>query len=120
MVLNDANILALRLVRVPQCSTTIHDHTVPVLTESRETTMGIDFDLALIQVLPHIDGIKFAKRISVDAGVDIDIVQRCLRALHANGYIVIVDIFQYSNIYAIMPEVRLLSAHSVCDSLVTT
>ncbi len=105
MVLNDANILALRLLRAPQCSVVIHDHTVPVLITPRKTVMGIDFDLALVQVVPHIDGIKFAKRISVDAGVDIDIVQHCLRALYTYGCVAFVDIFQYSNTYAIISTV---------------
>ncbi len=116
MVLNDANILALRLLRVSQCSVVIHDHTVPVLTGPRKNVMGIDFDLALVQVVPHIDGIKFAKQISVDAGVDIDIVQQCLRALHAYGYIDFVDIFQYSNTYAIMPVVSTLQMFKICFS----
>ncbi len=106
MVLNDANILALRLLRAPQCSVVIRDHTVPVLTRPRKTVMGIDFDLALVQVVPHIDGIKFAKRISVDAGVDIDIVQHCLGALYTYGCVAFVDIFQYSNTYTIKSMVR--------------
>ncbi len=106
MVLNDANILALRLLRAPQCSLVIHDYAVPVLTRPRETVMRIDFDLALVQVVPHIDGIKFVKLISLDAGVDIDIVQHCLRALYTYGFVSFVDIFQYSNTYTLISKVR--------------
>ena len=139
-MLNDANILALKVFWVPRDPDEVQEHDVPVLIRSRELILNLNCDLALqqvrfivlyckhylhsclthtphtylptslpvcppIQVIPHIDGTKFVKRISLDADVDIDIVKRSIRTLLYYDCVSLTDIFQYSNVYIVTEKV---------------
>ena len=42
---------------------------MPVFLRDPEVLKALDWDLALRQVIPHIDGVKYAKRIAMDAEV---------------------------------------------------
>eukprot|EP00904_Undaria_pinnatifida_P011701 jgi/Undpi1/7661/HiC_scaffold_23.g10134.m1 len=90
----------------------IQDHEVPV-RRCAGLAEGVDelaspgpasqseatFDLALMQVMPHINGVKHIRKISIDSQVDIDVVKGAVRwALYTNQ-ITITDVFRYSNIY---------------------
>ena len=83
-----------------------------MLLQDKAFLISLDCDLALLQVIPHIDGVKFAKKISLDADVDIEIVKRCLRALLYYNCCALIDIFQYSNRYS--PTARAQQVFS-CD-----
>lgn len=90
----------------------IHDHEVPVrrcagLAEAVDelgspgpgAQSEAEFDLALMQVMPHINGVKHIKKISIDSQVDIDVVKGAVRwALYINQ-ITLTDVFRYSNVY---------------------
>jgi len=58
------------------------------------------WDLGLTTLLPHIDGINYVRVIAEKADMDTGLVCSGLRQLLFYGLIGIVDIFQYSNIYA--------------------
>ena len=47
----------------------VGDHEVPVFLRDPEVLKALDWDLALRRVIPHIDGVKYAKRIAMDAEV---------------------------------------------------
>jgi nitrogen permease regulator 2-like protein len=68
-----------------------------------------EWDLALQQIVPFIDGVKYVKRISLDADVEIAIVKKCLRQLLYYGCITMIDIFLHSNIYATTPQIAQLA-----------
>ncbi|CAM9426561.1 unnamed protein product, partial [Phaeothamnion confervicola] len=93
IVLDDANMLNLKLFWSPASPRSVRDHEVPVMLQDPEVLMSLDCDLALQQVIPHIDGVKYAKKISMDAEVDIDVVKRCLRALLYYECVALVPIF---------------------------
>ncbi|KAG5184888.1 nitrogen permease regulator 2-domain-containing protein [Tribonema minus] len=123
VLLDDANLLSLKLFWTPPANAVdVAEHQVPVLLQDRGLLLSVDCDLALQQVIPqidgvkyaiksacayfllapvipHIDGVKYAKKISLDAEVDIGIVKRCLRALVYYKCVALIDIFQYSNVY---------------------
>lgn len=58
------------------------------------------WDLGLTTLLPHIDGVNFVRVIAEKADMDTGLVCSGLRQLLFYGLIGMVDIFQYSNIYA--------------------
>jgi hypothetical protein len=47
----------------------VGDHQVPVFLRDAAVLKNLDWDLALRQIIPHIDGIKYAKRLAMDAEV---------------------------------------------------
>lgn len=47
----------------------VGDHEVPVFLRDAEVLRALDWDLALRQVIPHIDGVKYAKRLAMEAEV---------------------------------------------------
>jgi Nitrogen permease regulator 2 len=65
----------------------------------------------VLQVIPHIDGVKYAKKISLDAEVDVEIVKRCVRALLYYNCVALIDIFQYSNVYTATDKVSTACMH---------
>jgi hypothetical protein len=44
-------------------------HEVPVLLREAALLSGLDWDLSLRQVVPYIDGVKYAKHIAMEAEV---------------------------------------------------
>ncbi|DAZ99905.1 TPA: hypothetical protein N0F65_011828 [Lagenidium giganteum] len=69
-----------------------------------------EWDLALQQIVPFIDGVNYVKRISIEADVEIAIVKKCIRQLLYYGCITMIDIFLHSNIYATTPKISSLAA----------
>jgi hypothetical protein len=56
-------------------------------------------DLTIQRVLPHIDGVAYLARIAAASGVDLELVKKATRLLLYHGYIKMIDVFQYSNVY---------------------
>lgn len=69
-----------------------------------------EWDLALQQIVPFIDGVKYVKRISLEADVELAIVKKCIRQLLYYGCVTMIDIFLHSNIYATTPRIAALAA----------
>lgn len=59
--------------------------------------------------MPFIDGVKYVKRISLEADVEIAIVKKCVRQLLYYGCVTMIDIFLHSNIYAITPRISMIA-----------
>ena len=68
------------------------------------------WDLAVQQVIPHIDGVRSAKQLARAARVDLDVVLRSLRVLRHYRCLAVVDTFQYRNIYRATGRVAQLAA----------
>jgi hypothetical protein len=47
----------------------VTDHQVPVFLRDPAVLKSLDWDLALKQILPHVDGVKYVKRLAMDAEV---------------------------------------------------
>lgn len=70
-----------------------------------------DWDLAILWVSRHVDGISNAQQISIRAEVDLEMVRACLRVLKHHGVVALVDMFFYSNRYectSVVPTAALL------------
>lgn len=63
----------------------------------------------LQQVIPNIDGVNYVRRIALQSNVQVDLVKNCMRQLLYYECIAMIDIFQYSNIYATTPQLNRLA-----------
>ena len=84
------------------------DFQVPVLIKDLAELVNKDWDLTIQQLLPHIDGSKFVKRIAEEAGVNTELACRAFAQLSHFHCLSMVDIFQYSNLYACTHRMTLL------------
>lgn len=89
----------------------VREHDVPIFKPSFASLSGGagclegflklqgHLDMTTQQILPFIDGFRHVKRVSFEADVDINLVKICLQNLLQFGYILIIPIFLYSNVY---------------------
>jgi hypothetical protein len=79
---DQANLLALKLYREPtNPPPLIHDYDVPILLIDKAILERIPWDITAHRILPHINGKSCARKISLDAEVDLQCGKRCLRVL---------------------------------------
>ncbi|PRP84868.1 hypothetical protein PROFUN_07522 [Planoprotostelium fungivorum] len=103
---DEANIINLRLFpKLKNPPGVVMEHQVPIITQDIDLLSSRQWDLAVQQVLPHIDGINHIKKISTLSKVSLDTVQKCIQQLMYLKYVSLVDIFQYSNIYTCTPSI---------------
>lgn len=99
LLLGQADCLNLKLFRPPRAAAPpVKDYEVPILLRY-DWQQTCDWDLAIIWVSRHIDGISNAKQISIAAEVDMEMVRACLRVLRHHKVIAVVDMFFYTNHY---------------------
>jgi len=94
----------------PQPPTFVREHDVPIFKPEFATMIEggyledflkvqTSLDMTTQQIIPFIDGFRHVKRISYEVDVDINLVKICLQNLLQFGYILIIPIFVYSNVY---------------------
>lgn len=59
--------------------------------------------------MPFIDGVRYVRRISLEADVEIAIVKKCIRQLLYYECVTMIDIFLHSNIYATTPKIATIA-----------
>lgn len=101
--INSANRLFLKLQRCLPVPPLVRDDQVPVRLHNLDQLAKPTWDLTIYKILPFIDGLNFVKRIACLAEVDIKIAKRGVTQLLYYGLIILVDIFQYSNVYVPTP-----------------
>jgi len=69
-------------------------------------------DMTTQQIIPFIDGFRHVKRISFEVDVDINLVKICLQNLLQFGYILIIPIFLYSNVYVATEDLDRLTSEA--------
>ena len=72
---------------------------VPVQVRDLKTVVTLNWDLTIQRIIPFIDGIRHVKKIAVESGVDTALVRRCIQQLVYYRCVVMIDIFQYTNMY---------------------
>ena len=83
----------------------VEEHHVPCLLVAPEQLADVDWDITVQRVMRFIDGAKCAEEIALESGVDSDRCRASLRVLLWHGCVVLVDLFRYSNVYALRPGV---------------
>ncbi|KAI8337709.1 nitrogen permease regulator 2 [Chlamydoabsidia padenii] len=91
----------------------VYDYQVPVTTMDVKNMMTSNWDITVQKVAKYINGINHVKKISELTNVKPEWTRLCMEHLMYYGCIVMTDIFQFGNVYAIQPELtRLLDEKS--------
>lgn len=91
----------------------VGDFQVPVLIKKLKHLMLKDWDLTIQNLAQFIDGKKFVKRIALESGMDIQLVKNSLRQLLYYRVIVMLDAFQYSNLYTCTKKISNLASNEL-------
>lgn len=70
--------------------------------------MNSNWDITVQKVASLINGVFHVKRIAELANVKPEWTRQCMEHLLYYGCIIMTDIFQYSNVYAVKPEITRL------------
>lgn len=98
--LDSANSVDIKLFPVLSPPMNIKAYQVPLLTVKLTSLIDVNWDPTMIKILPFINGINSVKKISELADSDYLITKQCIQHLMHYKCISIIDIFQFSNIYA--------------------
>lgn len=79
---------------------------VPITKINLSEIVDDRWDLTLRKIIPEIDGINDVRKIAHNADVALDLAKLALQHLLYYQTIVMLDIFFFSNIYAVMPGVN--------------
>eukprot|EP00039_Didymoeca_costata_P010589 m.142848 g.142848 ORF g.142848 m.142848 type:complete len:458 (-) comp14889_c0_seq8:641-2014(-) len=104
----DATTIHLSIMDSPPKAPIIHAHEVPVLLYSPASIPLDAFDWTVALILPLVDGVSYARQISHNAGIEIHLTLKALSALVSCGFVQMVPVFQFSNVYMVTEQVRRL------------
>ncbi|KAJ8906928.1 hypothetical protein NDN08_003412 [Rhodosorus marinus] len=110
--IDEANILHLVLNprQTSQPVPNVREHDVPVPLCDLRRHVASEKDLVLRRIYPCIDGVRFIKQVAEMADVDTELAIECVAGLVCLDLVRLVDIFQYSNIYAATKDVRRIAS----------
>ncbi|KAG9041289.1 Nitrogen permease regulator 2 [Tulasnella sp. UAMH 9824] len=101
----------------------VDDWQVPIALINLAKRVESNWDLTMAKVVPHINGINHVRKIADLADTDPNLTRRCMEHLLFYQCILMVDIFQYSNMYALKPAIQWLaedaSVQAECAPYVT-
>ncbi|BGP14087.1 hypothetical protein JCM10213_002382 [Rhodosporidiobolus nylandii] len=78
---------------------------VPIAVAPLESMKSYAWDVTLYKICTFIDGVNHVKRIAELAEVDVYLARQCIRHLVYYNAVIIVDLFQFSNSYAPLPDI---------------
>ncbi|KDN48883.1 NPR2-domain-containing protein [Tilletiaria anomala UBC 951] len=84
---------------------TAKDWDVPVGLLDLESRIDNAWDLTMAKIVPFVDGINHVKRIAQLADADIGLTRQCMEHLLYYGCIIMIDLFQFSNMYTVRPVI---------------
>ncbi|CAG8517213.1 7666_t:CDS:2 [Paraglomus occultum] len=121
--INETNALNLKLFPTYPNPQPVYDYQVPICTVDLNTLIDMNWDITVKKVVAHINGVLHVKKIAEIADVDCKLARECMEHILYYGCIIMIDIFQFSNIYAIRPEImRIIEDETIqaeCISYVT-
>ncbi|KAI8090259.1 nitrogen permease regulator 2 [Gilbertella persicaria] len=106
--INTFNTINLKLFPTYPNPQTVYDYHVPVCTVDIRKMMSPNWDITVQKVANHINGINHVKRIAELANVKPEWTRQSMEHMMYYGCIIMIDIFQYSNVYAVKPEITRL------------
>ena len=80
-------------------------HQVPIRIRDIDSIVSDEWDVSLRQIIPLIDGSNFVKKIALETDIGIDLIKKALQHLLYYECIRMIDIFQYSNMYAVTESI---------------
>ncbi|CAN3364859.1 nitrogen permease regulator 2 [Diutina catenulata] len=98
--LDSANSVDIKLFPILPPPVNIKAYQVPIATVKLHTLVDSTSDPAMIQIVPHINGLNSIRRISELSQADYMLTKQCIQHLMHYKCIELIDIFQFSNVYA--------------------
>lgn len=99
--LDAANTLHLKLFPTYPPPPPLHPWHVPLCTFNLTTLARTEsWDLTMLRLLPHINGVNSVKQIALLADADAKLVRKAIRHLLYYGCLLLLDIFSFAAIYA--------------------
>ncbi|KDQ61032.1 hypothetical protein JAAARDRAFT_124903 [Jaapia argillacea MUCL 33604] len=89
--------------------TPVKDWMVPVALINLSRRIEPNWDLTMVKVCEHIDGVNHVSRIAHLADCDLDLAREAISHLLYYQVIMMIDIFQYSNMYTLRKSVQWLA-----------
>ncbi|KAL9000176.1 MAG: hypothetical protein Q9169_001078 [Polycauliona sp. 2 TL-2023] len=102
--IDDSNTLNIKLFPTYPPPPPLYPHHVPLSTVRLESLTDPNWDLTMLRVLPHINGINSVKQISLLADADYKLVRKAIEHLLYYGCLLLLDIFSFSANYASTAE----------------
>ncbi|GAA6026777.1 hypothetical protein JCM8097_005853 [Rhodosporidiobolus ruineniae] len=88
---------------------------VPIAVAPLESMKSYNWDVTLYKVCSFIDGVNHVKRIAELAEVDLFLARQSIQHLIYYNAVIIVDLFQFSNSYAPLPDIADVVQHGEED-----
>lgn len=98
--LDSSNSIDIKLFPILPPPLNIKAFQVPILLVNLSSLVDVNWDPTMIKILPYINGINSIKKISELSDSDYLLTKQCIQHLMHYKCIQIIDIFQFSNIYA--------------------
>ncbi|CAG8627576.1 13791_t:CDS:2, partial [Cetraspora pellucida] len=103
--INSSNTINLKLFPTYRNPPSVYDYQVPICTVNLKDLIDGNWDITMEKVAKTINGIHHVKKIAELADVDYGLARKCMEHLLYYGCIIMVDIFQFSNVYAVKPDI---------------
>ncbi|AMD20158.1 HCR008Wp [Eremothecium sinecaudum] len=101
---NAIDIKLFPLLPPPNSSLSLED--VPLSKVNLLSLVDVNWDPTMVKIVPYINGINSIAKIAKCSNSDIELVLECVKHLLYYDCVVLVDIFQFSNIYAPTSQLR--------------
>lgn len=90
----------------------VKDYMVPLALINLTKRIEPNWDLTMVKVCQHIDGTNHVSRIARLADCDLDLTRQAIAHLLYYQVIMMIDIFQYSNMYTLRTSIQWLADES--------
>lgn len=87
----------------------VHDWSVPIALINLKKRIEANWDLTMAKICSHIDGTNHVSRIAYLADCDLDLTRKAIQHLLFYQVIMMIDIFQFSNMYTLCRSVSWLA-----------
>ncbi|KAG0214787.1 Nitrogen permease regulator 2 [Mortierella sp. GBA30] len=109
IIWNSANTINLKLFPTYPNPAPVYDYQVPISTVNLEALTDVNWDMTMQRITGYINGVNSVKRIAEYADVETGLARMCMEHLLYYGCIIMVDLFQFKNIYAVKMEMMRLT-----------
>ncbi|KAF9360134.1 Nitrogen permease regulator 2 [Mortierella sp. NVP85] len=114
--IDSANIINLKLFPTYPNPPPVYDYQVPISTVNLEALLDVSWDMTMQRIAKYINGVNSVKRIAEYADVETGLARLCMQHLLYYGCIIMVDLFQFKNIYAVKLEMMRLTEDSALQN----
>ncbi|KAF9128884.1 Nitrogen permease regulator 2 [Mortierella sp. 14UC] len=107
--IDTANTINLKLFPTYPNPAPVYDYQVPISTVNLEALTDVNWDMTMQRITGYINGVNSVKKIAEYADVETGLARMCMEHLLYYGCIIMVDLFQFKNIYAVKMEMMRLT-----------